>query len=220
MKYVLWYIMLANFVSVHTGYNQLFQSDVKKTCDQSKEIKTKKCNCCNDVVRDPSAAPQNIRVTHKYSKHRQEQRISVDLLNRLLANTAVMLIQTLHYHWNVKGVEFHDYHTLLDGQYKKLFEDLDLIAERVRAVGGNALGSMHEMLRHATLHEDTRTHIPHPKQMIINLHQQYGYQIEDIHDSIAQLENKTHDYGSRKMLEDLLEQYEKTAWMLKSLLEK
>lgn len=151
--------------------------------------------------------------------NKKEQKLSTDLLNELLANTSVLLMQTLNYHWNLKGPEFNDYHALLDGQYRALFADLDLVAERVRAVQGIALGSMKDMIKHATLKEDTGK-IPVPKQMISNLVKQYEKHIECMRQAVLLLEEQTHDFGSKNMLEDLIQQNEKTAWMLRSLLGK
>lgn len=147
---------------------------------------------------------------------KKEQKISTDALNKILGNTSVLLFQTLHYHWNLTGPEFNDYHKLFDDQYNMLFQDLDMIAERVRAVGGIALGSMKEMIKYAELQEDTGV-IPKPKQMIVNLLLQYDCHIELIRDTLVTLEEHTVDFGTKKMLEDILEQYEKVAWMLRSL---
>lgn len=157
------------------------------------------------------------RMDKKENVQKKGQKISVEILNHLLADDMVLLMQTLHYHWNLVGQEFHDYHLLLDKQYHMLFEDLDLIAERVRAVGGQALGSMNQMLKQARLKEDSGV-LPEPKQMIENLLEQYKKFIAHIRSSIEKLEKDTDDYGSKKMLEDLLEKYEKVAWMLRSLL--
>ncbi len=150
---------------------------------------------------------------------KKEQKLSVELLNRLVANTSVLLMQTLHYHWNITGPEFNDYHKLLDDQYNMLFQDLDVVAERVRAVGGFALGSMKEMIKHADLKEDTGA-CPKPKQIITNLLKQYERHMSQIREGIILLEEETSDFGSKKMLEDFLEKYEKTAWMFRSLLGK
>ncbi|MBI2344483.1 DNA starvation/stationary phase protection protein [Candidatus Dependentiae bacterium] len=146
-------------------------------------------------------------------------KISQKVLQEMLANHGVLLFETLNYHWNLVGKEFHDYHILFDGQYKQLFENMDLIAERIRAIQGQALGSMKEFLATAIIKEDTKA-TREPRQMIIRLLAQYEKMIEHIRDSIGTLEAKTQDYGTRKMLEDLIEQHEKTAWMLRSLTEK
>ena len=150
---------------------------------------------------------------------KKEQKLSTDLLNRLLANTSVLFIQTLHYHWNIEGPEFHDYHVLLDDHYNDLLKDMDVIAERVRAVQGQALGSMKDMIKYADLKEDTGK-LPKPKQMIAKLLKQYETQIEDMREAIIILEAETTDFGSQNMLEDLIEKYEKTAWMLRSIISK
>lgn len=151
------------------------------------------------------------------SKQKKGQKISIELLNRLLADDMILLMQTLNYHWNLVGPEFHDYHILFDKQYHMLFDDLDLIAERVRAVGGQALGSMSQILKQARLKEDHNLLLT-PKQMVQNLLEQYKNFLISIRRSIEKLEKETDDYGSRKMLEDLLEKYEKVTWMLQSLL--
>lgn len=146
---------------------------------------------------------------------KSDQKMSQELLNEILANEAVLLIQTLNYHWNLIGPEFHDYHLLFDKQYHQVFENMDNIAERVRAVGGFALGSMKDILKTARLKEDGAN--PKPKQMVVNLLKQYELLIDQIRKSLAALNKKSSDYGTINFLEDLLTQHEKTAWMLRSL---
>ncbi len=149
---------------------------------------------------------------------KSESKQSEKLLQKILANHATLLFQTLNYHWNVEGKEFHDYHLLFNKQYNQLFANLDLIAERIRAVDGKALGSMKDLIKYATLKEDTGS-TPKPEQMIKNLHAQYEKMINDMKQAVKELEN-TDDVATRKMLEDLIEQNEKTKWMLGSLKKK
>lgn len=151
--------------------------------------------------------------------NKTEQKLSQTLLNNVLANESVLLMQTLNYHWNLVGIEFHDYHLLFDKQYNQLFEDMDKIAERVRAVQGYALGSFKNILGTATLKEDSGP-APKPKQMIVNLLKQYESLIEQIRASIIEIDKKTTDFGTINFLEELITQHEKTAWMLRSLTEK
>ena len=144
-------------------------------------------------------------------------KLSQKYLNVILANHGVLLFQTLNYHWNLVGREFHDYHLLFDKQYHQLFDAMDLIAERVRAVHGIAVATMHETIKHATLKENTAA-LPEPKIMVVNLLKQYEAMLDHIREAIDKLEtSKSKDFGTRKMLEDLMEQHEKTAWMLRSL---
>lgn len=151
--------------------------------------------------------------------NKNEAKISQELLNEIFANTSVLLMQTLNYHWNIVGAEFHDYHLLFDKQYNQLFADMDKIAERVRAVQGQALGSFKNILAVATIKEDSGKVIK-PQQMITNLLKQYEVIIEQIRASLVTLDKKTTDFGTINFLEELLTQHEKTAWMLRSLNEK
>jgi starvation-inducible DNA-binding protein len=151
--------------------------------------------------------------------NKNDAHISQELLNKLLANESVLLMQTLNYHWNLVGPEFHDYHLLFDKQYNQLFADMDKIAERVRAVQGQALGSFKNILATASMKEDSGK-APKPKQMIVNLLKQYEALIEQIRAAIVTLDKKTTDFGTINFLEELITQHEKTAWMLRSLTEK
>ncbi|MBP6892638.1 DNA starvation/stationary phase protection protein [Candidatus Babeliales bacterium] len=150
---------------------------------------------------------------------KNDAKMSQELLNELLANESVLLMQTLNYHWNLVGPEFHDYHLLFDKQYNQLFADMDKIAERIRAVQGQALGSFKNILATASLKEDSGK-APKPKQMIINLLKQYEALIEQIRAAIVTLDKKSTDFGTINFLEELITQHEKTAWMLRSLTEK
>ncbi|MBM17630.1 MAG: DNA starvation/stationary phase protection protein [Epsilonproteobacteria bacterium] len=147
----------------------------------------------------------------------KEKKLIAERLNVLVANTAVLLMQTLNYHWNLKGPEFNDYHKLFNQQYDDLFVYLDDLAERVRVVDGIALGSMDAMIKHATIKED-KGKVPTPQQMIQKLFEQYEYQIAEYRDVIKFLEKDTDDFGSINLLEDMLMKHEKTMWMLRSLL--
>jgi starvation-inducible DNA-binding protein len=149
----------------------------------------------------------------------QNNTTSVNILNKLLANESVLLMQTLNYHWNLEGPEFHDYHLLFDKQYNQLFADMDKIAERVRALKGHAIGSFHHVLQNATLQEDNNK-TPKPKQMVQNLTKQYESLIAEIKDAISELNDSSKDFGTVNFLEELITQHEKTAWMLRSLIKK
>ncbi|MBP6892639.1 DNA starvation/stationary phase protection protein [Candidatus Babeliales bacterium] len=162
----------------------------------------------------------NITFTKKSSQANVQDNVtSIKLLNQLLSNESVLLMQTLNYHWNLEGPEFHDYHLLFDKQYNQLFADMDKIAERVRALKGHAIGSFHHVLQHATLQEDTNK-TTRPKQMIQNLTKQYEMLIAEIKDAIARLNDSSKDFGTVNFLEELITQHEKTAWMLRSLIKK
>jgi len=150
---------------------------------------------------------------------KKDREISIDILNGILADEFVLLIQTLRYHWNLVGPEFNDYHKLLDGQYRQIFDMIDDVAERVRKVGGISLGAMAEFMKNSQLKEDTGD-IPAPREMIRRLLDQHEGLIRSIRDGINKTGEKNRDMGTNNFLCELIEKHEKIAWMLRSLAER
>src|SRR4029078_925977 len=97
-----------------------------------------------------------------------DRKQSAHLLNTLLANEFLLYTKTLKFHWNVKGPFFHDLHKLFDDQYRELFEIIDEIAERFQFLDFEALGTLAEFEKHATLIE-TPGQNPTAKGMIKEL---------------------------------------------------
>ena len=149
----------------------------------------------------------------------KDREISIELLNSVLAGEFVLLFQTLNYHWNLVGPQFHDYHLLFDDQYKAIFETIDAVAERVRFVGGRAVGSMDLAIKQAQLKEDLGA-VPAPTIMITNLLTQHEALIREIRSAINKTAENNRDMGSSNFLTDLIEKHEKIAWMLRSLVQK
>src|SRR5213595_3364969 len=63
-------------------------------------------------------------------------------LNALLADAFALYLKTKNFHWHVSGPHFRDYHLLLDEQADQLYATTDVIAERVRKIGGLTLKSI------------------------------------------------------------------------------
>ena len=77
----------------------------------------------------------------------------VRLLNTTLADEYVLYTKTRNFHWNVVGPQFNDLHKFFEQQYTELNVIVDDVAERARALGGRALGSLAEFSAHARLKE-------------------------------------------------------------------
>jgi starvation-inducible DNA-binding protein len=77
----------------------------------------------------------------------------IDMLNQQLADSFDLLSQTKQAHWNVKGPEFWQLHELFDKLAEGLEDDVDLIAERVTALGGEAMGTVRMAAQHSRLPE-------------------------------------------------------------------
>lgn len=139
-------------------------------------------------------------------------------LNRLLADEFMLYTKTLNCHWNVRGMQFSSLHEFFEVLYKKQQDYADDVAERVRAQGGIALGTMEDFLKHTHLEEQTGFP-PDPRGMISNLladHERIlGYLKEGV-----DLAEKRDDPGTENFLADLLMKHEKVAWMLRTHLDK
>jgi starvation-inducible DNA-binding protein len=142
----------------------------------------------------------------------------VALLNGRLADTAVLYFKTRNYHWNVTGMHFAELHEFFEEQYDQLDDAMDEIAERVRQLGGVAIGTFSEALAHTALKEEPGV-LPNAATMIQNLLADHETIIRQLRADVDATANQHHDMGTSDFLTGLLEQHEKTAWMLRAHLE-
>lgn len=142
-----------------------------------------------------------------------------ELLNALLADEFVLYVKTLNYHWNIRGMQFHSLHPFLEKIYQDQFSVVDDLAERVRTVGGTALGSMEDFVKFAHVREQ-QGFPPDPRAMFDNLVQDYDSILMSLRSAIDKMEEPFNDPGTCNLLESLLERQEKTAWMLRTHLDK
>lgn len=138
-------------------------------------------------------------------------------LNHLLADTYTLYLMTHNFHWNVTGPMFNTLHLMFEGQYNELALAVDLIAERIRALGMPAPGTYSEFAKLTSIKEIKGN--PEATKMIKHL-------VEG-HEAVTRTARsifKTVDAAADEPTADLLTQrmqlHEKTAWMLRSLLEK
>jgi len=149
----------------------------------------------------------------------QEKRIKVaQQLQKLLANVYVLYVKTQKFHWNVEGKHFHDLHSMFGDQYEQLAGYTDAIAERIRALEVEAIGTVTEFHEYATLTEYPGRN-PSEQDMIIELLEDYETIIKQLRPDID-LTTEVNDMGTNNFLADLLMKLEKTAWMLRSTVEK
>ena len=138
-------------------------------------------------------------------------------LSRLLADTYTLYLKTHNYHWNVTGPMFQTLHLMFEAQYNELALAVDLIAERIRALGFPAPGSYQAFARLSSI-EDAGDAVPGAQDMIRHLVAGQEAVVRT-----ARAVFPTADDASDQVTADLLTQrmqvHEKTAWMLRSLLE-
>lgn len=138
----------------------------------------------------------------------------IKILNHTLSNEAVLALKTRNAHWNVRGVNFFELHILFDTQYKQLNDISDEVAERVRIVGGIAIGSFAEFLTHTKLEER-----PGEVPDVLHLLADHETIIRYLHDDIRKCSDDYEDEGTVDLLVSVMRIHEKMAWMLRSYIE-
>ncbi len=149
----------------------------------------------------------------------EEQREGViELLNRDLADAYLLLIKTKKYHWDVVGPQFRSLHKIWEEQYTALTENIDSMAERVRALGGYPIGTAAGFLEYASIKEHAGE-IPPATGMVANLVVDHEQIIRNFREHIDQCSDDFHDEGTADFITGLMEQHEEMAWMLRSFIE-
>ena len=137
-------------------------------------------------------------------------------LSRLLADSYTLYLKTHYYHWNVTGPMFNTLHLMFETQYNELALAVDLIAERIRALGVYAPGTYKEFAKLTVIAEDTD--VPKAQEMIKNLVEGQEAVVRTAR-SLFSIVEKANDEASADLLTQRIQLHEKTAWMLRSLLE-
>jgi len=137
-------------------------------------------------------------------------------LSKVQADTYTLYLKTHNFHWNVTGPMFQTLHLMFEQQYNELWLAVDLVAERIRALGLPAPGTYRQFAALSAIKEDDG--VPKAEEMIRRL--------VDGHETVARtargafkLAEEAHDQPSCDLLTQRMQIHEKTAWMLRSLLE-
>ncbi|CUT02873.1 Dps family protein [Candidatus Kryptobacter tengchongensis] len=141
----------------------------------------------------------------------------IKILSTLLADEYVLYTKARNYHWNVVGMQFNDLHKFFQTLYEELNEYVDDVAERIRTLGGNAIGTLKEFLEATRLKEHPGEY-PDAKTMLSNLLNDYETIIRNLRNDIVTVSEKYQDLGTADFLTELMEKHEKTAWMLRAFL--
>jgi len=137
-------------------------------------------------------------------------------LSRLLADSYTLYLMTHNFHWNVKGPMFNTLHLMFMQQYTEQWNALDLIAERIRALDYPAPGTYKEFVKLASIKEIDG--VPKATSMIRHLVSAQEATARTARE-LFPVVNKANDQPTADLLTQRLEVHEKTAWMLRSLLE-
>ena len=145
----------------------------------------------------------------------EDRKAIAEGLSRLLADSYTLYLKTHNFHWNVTGPMFNTLHLMFEEHYTELATAVDVIAERIRALGLPAPGSYRAFARLSSIEEAEE--IPAAEEMVRQLVIGHETVVRTAR-SVFPAAEKASDEASADLLTQRIQTHEKTAWMLRSLL--
>ena len=139
------------------------------------------------------------------------------ILSRTLADEYVLATKTRNYHWNVAGPHFNDLHKFFEAQYAELEVIIDDTAERIRALAEPSPGTLKEFAALTRLQEHSGAKLD-ATAMLADLLEAHETLITHLRKDLDTCATKHGDAGNQDFLTCVMEQHEKMAWMLRSML--
>ena len=136
-------------------------------------------------------------------------------LSALLADTYALYLKTHIHHWNVTGPSFHSLHTMFEVQYLELRDAVDVIAERIRALGSFAPGSYAEFVRLSSVPDPEG--VPAAEEMVRTLVEGHETLVRGAR-PLVEKADEAGDVSTADLVTQRITIHEKIAWMLRSFL--
>ena len=134
-------------------------------------------------------------------------------LSRLLADTYTLYLKTHNFHWNVTGPQFNSLHLMFEAQYTELAAAVDLVAERIRALGEPAPGSYSAFAKLSSIAEADGNP---PAEAMVRILAADQLAVVRTARSVFPLAEAAHDEPTADLLTQRMQVHEKTAWMLRA----
>jgi starvation-inducible DNA-binding protein len=142
----------------------------------------------------------------------QEAQAVTEALNPLIADLFALYIKTKNFHWHLAGPHFRDYHLLFDEQAEQIFEGIDLLAERVRRVGGTTIRSISHISQLQTIADDTEEFVA-AGEMVRRLREDNA-QLARAQRAAHEVCEQSRDFATTSILETLIDEAERRTWFL------
>jgi starvation-inducible DNA-binding protein len=133
-------------------------------------------------------------------------------LNGLLADTFALYVKTKNFHWHVSGPHFRDYHLLLDDQATEIEGSIDILAERVRKIGGTTIRSIGHIAKLQRV-KDNDEALVLPGDMLSELMADNKAHIQNMREAHA-VADEHEDVATASLLENFIDEAEKRCWFL------
>ena len=136
----------------------------------------------------------------------------VAAVNTLIADAFALYVKTKNFHWHASGPHFRDYHLLFDEQAEGILDSIDLLAERVRKLGGTTIRSIGDIAERQTIPDNDGEFVP-PQAMVQRLVADNRHIAERQRAAIAVCDEHR-DTPTGNLLQELLDQTERRIWFL------
>ena len=133
-------------------------------------------------------------------------------LNALLADTFALYVKTKNFHWHVSGPHFRSYHLLLDEQADQIEASIDVLAERIRKVGGTTIRSIGHIAKLQRVRDNNEDFVL-PGDMLCELMADNKAQIHNMREAHS-LADEHEDVATASLLEIFIDEAEKRCWFL------
>ena len=143
---------------------------------------------------------------------KEEVKKIVEAVNPLIADAFALYTKTKNFHWHLSGSHFRDYHLLFDEQADAIFETIDILAERMRRVGGTTIRSITHISSLQTI-TDNNDDFVSPSQMIAELLGDNQHIAKNIRAAIKTTEDNN-DTPTSNLLQEILDGTERRIWFL------
>jgi starvation-inducible DNA-binding protein len=142
----------------------------------------------------------------------EEVQAVVKAVNPIIADTFALYLKTKNFHWHLAGPHFRDYHLLFDEHAEALFEAIDVLAERVRRIGGTTIRSVGHVSQLQTIEDDNDEFVP-AEEMIQRLLADNRH-IAEVQRAAIEVCDENRDTPTGNLLQEILDQTERRIWFL------
>jgi starvation-inducible DNA-binding protein len=142
----------------------------------------------------------------------QEVQAITEALNPLVADAFALYVKTKNFHWHLSGSHFRDYHLLFDEHADAIFASIDVLAERVRRVGGTTIRSISHISELQTIEDDNNEFVA-PGEMARRLMEDNAH-LAKMQRAAHEVCEKSRDYATASELEVIIDQTERRTWFL------
>jgi starvation-inducible DNA-binding protein len=145
----------------------------------------------------------------------KEVQAVTEAVNPLIADALALYVKTKNFHWHVASSHFRDYHLLFDEQAETLLASVDVLAERVRRIGGTTIRSIGHISHLQTIDDDNDTFVT-PEQMIQRLLRDNRH-IAERQRAAIEVCDDNRDTPTGNVLQEILDETERRIWFLHAI---